>query len=201
MLELLGGLHPITIHFPLSLLTLGWLLGLIHPWIKNPSVQSSLKAASLWNFRFGTVSLLPAIATGWAAYFTVAHDAPSHAAMTLHRNLALVTVTAFVVLGLTAWLRRETEWINQWPFRVGFLLAVVILVATGYRGGLLVYTHGLGVRSLPAKEEGEGHSHGSPAHAHQGPSSLSPSDKKPEGRPSPSPSPNPHPHDGTPHKH
>jgi uncharacterized membrane protein len=201
MLESFGHLHPILIHFPLALLFTGWALDLIQVWTKAPQVRSALQSASRWNLLIGGAALVPALITGWAAYQTVAHDAPSHAAMTLHRNLALATVAVFVLLGAIAWLRRETEWINRWPFRVGFLLAVALLLATGYRGGLLVYTYGLGVRSLPTQEGGDGHSHGD--HPHAGP--------EPEGKPSQSTeakesagkpaSPNPHPHDGKPHKH
>ena len=201
MLESFGHLHPILIHFPLALLLTGWALDLIQVWTKAPQVRSALQSASRWNLLIGGAALVPALITGWAAYQTVAHDAPSHAAMTLHRNLALATVAVFVVIGVLAWLRRETEWINRWPFRIGFLLAVALLLATGFRGGLLVYTYGLGVRSLPAQEEGAGHSHGD--HPHTAPD--------PEGKPSTSleakdstekpASPHTHPHDGKPHKH
>lgn len=201
MLDSFGHLHPILIHFPLALLVTGWALDLFQVWAKAPQVRSALQSASRWNLLIGGATLVPALITGWAAYQTVAHDAPSHAAMTLHRNLALATVAVFVVLCVLAWLRRETEWINRWPFRVGFLLAVALLLATGFRGGLLVYTYGLGVRSLPAQEGGDGHSHG--VHPHTAPD--------PESRPFTSPeakdqaeksaSPHAHSHDGKPHKH
>lgn len=201
MLESFGHLHPILIHFPLALLFTGWILDLSLVWTKAPQVRSALQSASRWNLLIGGVALVPALVTGWAAYQTVAHDAPSHAAMTLHRNLALASAAVFAALGGMAWLRRRTEWINRWPFRVGLLFVVALLAATGYRGGLLVYTHGLGVRSLPAQEEGAGHSQGDHPHAvpeSEGKPSTSPEAKDPPEKPA---SPHTPPHDGKPHKH
>ena len=201
MLEAFGHLHPVLIHFPLALLLTAWVLDLIQVWTKAPHLRSALRSTSRWNILIGAIALLPALATGWAAYLTVAHDAPSHAAMTLHRNLALASVAVFAALGVMAWLRHETEWINRWPFRVGFLLAVALLIATGYRGGLLVYTHGLGVQSLPVREEGAGHSHGDHAHPTPQPSDQSSARPEAKGSTSKPSSPHAHPKDGAPHKH
>lgn len=201
MLESFGHLHPVLIHFPLALLLTAWVLDLVQPWVKEPQMRSAISSAGRWNFWIGGFALLPALATGWAAYQTVAHDAPSHAAMTVHRNLALAAVAAFAALGGTAWLRRKTEWIHEWPFRAGFLLAVALLLATGYRGGLLVFNYGLGVRALPAQEEGGSHVHGD--HPHPSPATEGKPDAGPAQKDSieKAPSPHTHSHDEKPHKH
>lgn len=201
MLEALGHLHPIAIHFPLALLLSGGVFSLGSCLVRREELRVALQAAGIWNFRLGALALIPALLTGWAAYQTVAHDAPSHAAMTLHRNLALATGTVFLGLASLAWRGRGKGWPTGWLVGAVLLAGLVLLGTTGFLGGNLVYRYGLGVQSLPAQEEGDGHSHGDPAHPSPRP------EDKPTARseakdaaPTPS-SPRTHPHDGTPHKH
>jgi len=199
MLEAIGHLHPIVIHFPLALLLSGGLFSLASRLIRHEETRNAFQVAGAWNFRIGVLSLLPALLTGWAAYQTVAHDAPSHAAMTLHRNWALATGVVF--LGVAAWRDRGKDWPSGWLTWIGLVLGLVLLGVTGYLGGNLVYRHGLGVQSLPASEgkahshDSEGHGHGDAEHDRQEPKAPLPDD--PAGKTPPKP----HPHDGTPHKH
>jgi uncharacterized membrane protein len=187
MLPFLGQLHPIAIHFPLALLTTAvvFLLGsrLVHP----GRTRDELIAAGYWTFWMGVLSLGPALVTGWAAYRTVAHDAPSHAAMTLHRNWGLATGVAFIGLAVLVWKVRRKAKPLSWVFALSLLGGLALLLETGYRGGELVFRHGLGVRSLPAHDkEGQG------PHEHQdAPQERMRLETVPK---------TPH-HDATPHKH
>ena len=95
---------------------------------------------------------------GWYAYNTVDHDTPSHAAMTDHRNWALVTLSVFFIISLWSIF---SEKIRKKP-TVAFLALCIagggLLMTTGFKGAETVYRFGLGVMSLP-KVEGDGHAH------------------------------------------
>ena len=199
MLAAIGHLHPIVIHFPLALLLSGGLFSLASRLIRHEETRNAFQVAGAWNFRIGALFLLPALLTGWAAYQTVAHDTPSHAAMTLHRNWALATGVVF--LGVAVWRDRGKDWPSGWLTWIALILGLVLLGVTGYLGGNLVYRYGLGVQSLPAPEGkahphgSEGHGHGEAEHDRQEPKAPLPDDSAAKTPPKP------HPHDGTPHKH
>lgn len=201
MLESLGHLHPIVIHFPLALLISGGLFSLGSRLIRPEGLRHAFQVAGAWNFRIGALFILPALITGWAAFQTVAHDAPSHAAMTLHRNWALATGAAFLGMGVIAWRSRVGSWPTGRLTWAALFIGLALLGVTGYLGGILVYRHGLGVQALPVAE-GDGHSHGSVGHSHgealgnqKEPKAPVPNDSAVKSPPEP------HHHDGTPHQH
>ena len=77
-----------------------------------------------------------------------------------HRNWALATAGFFWVL--TLWSARNSRW--KHPLKKSFITSIVIasvlLMTTGWKGGELVSRYGLGVMSLPqAAEESPGNSH------------------------------------------
>lgn len=200
MLEAFGHFHPVFIHFPLGLLLAGGLFSLGSRLVRHEGTRNAFQAAGTWNFRLGTLALVPALLTGWAAYQTVAHDAPSHAAMTLHRNWALATGTVFLGLAALAWRERGKGWPSGWLVGSVLLTGLALLGITGFLGGNLVYRFGLGVQSLPASE-GDGPAHGSEGHPHgEGPDGKDSKPPVPDETPT-NTTPKPHPHDGTPHKH
>ena len=200
MLEAIGRLHPLFIHFPLALLISGGLFSLGSRLIRHEATRNAFQVAGTWNFRLGVLSLLPALLTGWAAYQTVAHDAPSHAAMTLHRNWALATGALFLGLAALAWRERGKGWPSGWLVWSALITSLALLGITGLLGGNLVYRHGLGVQSLPVSE-GDGHAHGSEGHPHGAGQDRKESQPAVPGETPAKTAPKPHPHDGTPHQH
>jgi uncharacterized membrane protein len=159
MIEIIPNWHPIFVHFTLALWTVAALFFVLAIGWEQSQWRSQWLHTAYWNLWLGAgVAVITAI-TGWLAYNSVAHDAPSHAAMTEHRNWA--TATLIVMLPLSAW--------SMWRYFNGkapgavFLLPLLIgiglLASTGWHGGELVYRYGLGVMSLPAAEE-PGHAHG-----------------------------------------
>ena len=164
MIEIIPNWHPVFVHFTVALLSVAVALYLLVRILPGTSVRQELAIVARWSLWIGAVLALATAAAGWLAYNSVAHDDISHAAMTEHRNWALVTATIFVILALWSW----GQWWQQHPSGgvtgVVFLLALtvggVLLAGTAWRGAELVYRYGLGVMSLPkiaAEEASYGH--------------------------------------------
>ena len=158
MIEIIPNWHPIFVHFTVALLSLAVGFHLIYPLLSDGKIKQQINIMGHWNLWLGTgFGIITAIA-GWFAYNSVAHDAPSHAAMTVHRNWALVTISLFIFMA--AW----SLWSNiknRQPgkvFLLGLLIAGILLFSTAWHGAESVYRYGLGVMSLP-QSEGDGHSH------------------------------------------
>jgi len=110
MIEILPNWHPVFVHFTIALLSMAvvfYLLKTILPAHNKYQVALNILAKS--NLLIGTgFAILTAIA-GWFAYNSVAHDTPSHLAMTTHRNWALITLALFIVLALwSLWQKHKT---------------------------------------------------------------------------------------------
>ena len=202
MIEIIPNWHPIFVHFTVALLSLAVLLQLLARILPMASVRSEWLIVARWSLWLGTLLAIVTAIAGWYAYNSVAHDDVSHAAMTEHRNWALVTLALFSVLALWSlqrwWKQRAPD---QGKVGVVFLLGLtvggVLLASTAWRGGELVYRHGLGVMSLPVVEVEEaghahGHEHGAqapPSGEASMPAAAAPGMAKPPA------------HDSTPHTH
>lgn len=158
MFQILPNWHPIFVHFSVALLTVAAALHLASHFVSKPALANQWTIAARWNLWIGIGLTLLTVAAGWYAYYTVDHDAPSHAAMTVHRNWAMVTLALF--LGIAAWeyyLHRHSKG-KGWLFTGLLVIAAALLISTAWHGGELVYRYGLGVKALP-KPEGAGHAH------------------------------------------
>lgn len=149
-------IHPVLVHFAYALMTTGALALVAAALVGTETRRDSLKTAGDWMIAFGAVAIIATIAAGFQAYYSVAHDGPSHAAMTTHRNWAVPTAAVLLALSIWRFLRRRKT--PSPAFAILFLVAAASLSLTAWWGGRLVYGHGLGVASLPAAE-GEGHDH------------------------------------------
>ena len=158
MIEIIPNWHPIFVHFTVALIASSALFFVAGSVLKVPGWTDALKITGHWTLRLGAVATIFTLAAGLQAYGSVDHDAPSHAAMTDHRNWAFVTV-GFIWLS-ALW----SIWKSNSSNEVGFLfvallgIATVLVGLTAYKGGELVYRYGLGVQSLP-QSEGDGHDH------------------------------------------
>jgi uncharacterized membrane protein len=156
MIEILPNWHPVFVHFTIALLSMAvvfYLLKAVLP--ANNEYQTALRTLAKTNLLIGTgFAVITAIA-GWLAYNSVAHDTPSHLAMTTHRNWALITLAVFIVLALwSLWQKQKTKIF----FLFILLIAGGLLAITGRLGAEAVYRYGLGVQSIP-KSSAEGHAH------------------------------------------
>ncbi len=156
MIEIIPNWHPIMVHFAVALLLtatalLTWSLARGRTSADQTTVVSGRLV--LW---IGLAAILLTVAAGLQAYYSVGHDAPSHAAMTDHRNWGFGALAAFLVAGALSWTQRKASLSVR---DVVLLLASSgVLLVTAYKGGELVYRYGLGVQSLPAVT-GDGHDH------------------------------------------
>ncbi|WP_455216812.1 DUF2231 domain-containing protein, partial [Kaarinaea lacus] len=129
------------------------------------TVQDQLRLVARWNIWIGAVFVVFTVLSGVFAYNTVTHDTPSHAAMTDHRNWALVTAGLFILIATWLGIMVRAGKVAGALFVVVLLVATVLLGITAWKGGELVYRYGLGVMSLPRADthghaDGEAHDHG-----------------------------------------
>ncbi len=158
MIEILPNWHPIFVHFTVALLTMSVVFYVFHLLLPREHRQQHavvlLAQVNLW---IGTSFAVITAIAGWFAYNSVAHDTPSHAAMTEHRNWALVTLAVFFLLTLWSIAFRKRKKAPVF-FVIILLLAGGLLTSTAWHGAESVYRYGLGVMSIP-KSSGEGHAH------------------------------------------
>ena len=158
MITILPNWHPIFVHFSVALLSVAAAFHLASHFVSKPALATQWTVVARWNLWLGIAFTLLTVGAGWYAYYTVNHDTPSHAAMTVHRNWAMGTFALF--LGIAAWeyyLHRHAKG-KGWLFTGLLIVAATLLISTAWHGAELVYRYGLGVMALP-KPEGAGHAH------------------------------------------
>ena len=158
MIEILPNWHPVFVHFTIALLSMSVVFYLLHAFLpQHHRWHASVSVLAKTNLWLGSGFAIITALAGWFAYNSVAHDTPSHAAMTDHRNWALVTLAVFIILTVWSVLFRAQK---KAPvvFVIAILIAGALLAVTGWKGAESVYRYGLGVMSLP-QSTGEGHDH------------------------------------------
>ena len=158
MIEIIPNWHPIFVNFTVALFIVSMLLHIVALLAPNAPWRSACLAAAHWNLALGAVFALITVGTGLNAYYSVAHDSPSHAAMTDHRNWAFATASVIVVVGLWQWFQRRRDVKPNLVLAITLVLAGGLLTVTAWKGAELVFRYGLGVMAL-VEAEGPGHSH------------------------------------------
>ena len=157
MIEIIPNWHPVLVHYTVALLSLSVVLWLLAQLLPATSVRNEMMIVARWSLWLGTLITIVTTLAGWDAYNSVAHDEESHIAMTDHRNWALATLALFATLAswsLVLWWRSDTSpsGITGAGFMVALAIGGLLLAGTAWRGGELVYRHGLGVMSLPVTD-------------------------------------------------
>lgn len=163
MIEIIPNWHPIFVHFTVGLFCASvvfYLLTYIASYLRivTSKISADLETAGRWCLWAAGVTAIMTVIAGLYAYYTVRHDGPSHLAMIDHRNWALPTAAAIVLVALWSLWRDIKQKRLTLTFIIALLIVQGLLLATAWRGAELVYRYGLGVMSLP-KSEGEGHDH------------------------------------------
>ncbi len=166
MLDLIH-LHPVVVHFPIALITVGVLFDILGIALK----REDLTLVGKWDMLFGSTSLVFVVATGLLAEAAVGHTEEAHDLMTLHKRIG---ITVLVLLGSLAIMRvviRDSLLKRyQNVFLVLSIIGVLFITYGAYLGGRLVYDYGVAVststveQGVNPKEIEEEHRHG--AHEH-----------------------------------
>lgn len=149
-------IHPVLVHFAFALTVTAAVSYVLAALPVMAARRDTLRGAADWMLCFAALAVVATIAAGFQAYYSVAHDGPSHAAMTTHRNWALPSGLAALVLAAWRWRRRAAA--PSVLFTTLVVAAALLLTVTAWWGGRLVYAYGLGVQRLP-QVSGEGHDH------------------------------------------
>ena len=176
MIEIIPNWHPIFVHFTVALITISALCYFIGFVSMKYSFGREFLIVGRWCLWFGAIAAIATVIAGFMAYYSVAHDAPSHEAMTVHRNWAIATFIIILIVAFwSAWLYYKNKAIS-FTFVLSMVIAFSLVSITAWHGAELVYRYGLGVMSLPKKEysnqlndhgnkQKDNHTHDQP-HAH-----------------------------------
>lgn len=170
MIEIIPNWHPIFVHFTIGLLSISSLLFVVGALAPATSEwKDKCLIVARWNLWVGALITAGTVLAGIQAYNSVAHDGPSHAAMTDHKNWALPTAAFFIALAIWAFVKRKASKVSS-IFVALIVIAAGLLATTGFKGGEAVYRYGLGVMSMPqiSGDGGHGsHNHGDSGHTQE----------------------------------
>lgn len=156
-------LHPMVVHFPIALLSSFLALEILSQILKI----ESLKTGASWMLYIGTLGALAAVLAGFRAASIVEHEEVTHAIMETHEHLALAVLLLAVILSVWRILcrgkfKRTTLWLVY--LALAFLMVGLMSFTADY-GGLMVYTHGVGVKAAQ-KPVGVGQNNTPPKNHH-----------------------------------
>ena len=162
MIEIIPNWHPIFVHFTVALFSasVGFnaFAFLFNSLRIFPQISTDLETTAHWCLWLVGIIVIGTVLAGLQAYNTVKHDELSHLAMTDHRNWALPTAVAMILIALwSLWSTYKQKSITI-TFIVALFIVQGLLLSTAWRGAELVFRYGIGVMSLP-QAEGIGHEH------------------------------------------
>ncbi len=153
MFEIIPNWHPMFVHFTVALICVSGVLFVLSRVVVNWRLEDQWLATAYWMLWIGALISVGTVLAGWDAFNTVEHDTASHEAMLEHRNLALVTFIVIIIMTIWSVVQYVKEHAPSFVFLVCMVLSVGMVASTAWHGAELVYRHGLGVMSLPQKED------------------------------------------------
>jgi uncharacterized membrane protein len=128
------------VHFPIALLVAGLAPALVER--RRPRPELAFMAS--WLLWLGTAAAWAAVVLGLVAEAWARHVPASWEAMADHKAMGIWTAAAFTVLSLWRW---RFSGKGGAFFPLAWLTACVLLFATAYEGGELVFSFGVGVEN------------------------------------------------------
>jgi uncharacterized membrane protein len=146
-------LHPATVHFPIALLLVGSLAGLLYLWWQP---RPELRVLTWWLLALGWVGAGVAALTGLLAQGNLPPQAPYTTILNGHITSGLALIVLYATLFYRLWLFRNRRQPNDpadlldvpgarpW-LTLAFLVGMGLVALGGWLGGELVYTWGVNV--------------------------------------------------------
>ena len=158
--QLLATLHPATVHFPIAFLLLASGAGLLYvQWQPHPTLRS----LTWWPMRLGWIGVALAVLTGLLAQSGLPPQAPYQAVLNWHIGTGLALLVNYGLLLYQQWIYGSAR-ASKARIRVGISttellddtrarfwlnlllgVGVILLFASGWNGGRLVYEWGVNV--------------------------------------------------------
>ena len=132
-------LHPMIVHFPIALVTIGFLANLLSVLMKKDTFLPKLSFSLLI---VGTLSAIAAVLTG--VFFTYELLGEAGTVRDTHALFAFVTLALLIVTCILKSLPYINGIITNRTKTIAFLfylLAMISVSITGYLGGSLVYNY------------------------------------------------------------
>ena len=144
-------LHPVSVHFPIALLILGFAVQALSQFLKGENAAWLAKAAP-WFLWIGTLSAIAALGLGLLAEKLAPHVPAAWETVEEHEELAYWTAGLFSALSIcriaikTRWEGLEKKW--KLAFLTCGAIALGVMIATAQHGGELVYKFGMGIKPV-----------------------------------------------------
>lgn len=165
-------LHPLIIHFPIALLTVGVLCDFLGSILKRQSLTNT----GWWAQLFGILGIAAAVTSGFLAEASVGHNDAAHTIMEKHKFISLVSLGFFAILFIWRSVKRSALPAAKASLAAYFvigLLGVSTMLYGAHWGGHLVYDYGIGGSAVKFEDTGHDHDHSKP-HDHGKPVTAEP---------------------------
>ena len=131
--------HPMTVHFPVALIMVGFLAELLSLFFKK---EAWLSKASLWLMILGSLGAIVSYLTG--EYFTVEYTGKAGDLKETHELFAKITMWVIIAATLIrlflSYLKKDESNI-KWMVFILYFIAALSVAITGFLGGSLVYNY------------------------------------------------------------
>ena len=160
----LNNIHPLLVHFPISLFTVFFISDILGCFFKKPQWRQFAS----FTLYIGTFSAILTVAAGFQAAYLVSHNETTHLIMLRHQSFAIAITLLAISLSLyryfadSVFLQKKTY--VQFSFST---LLILLLIFAADLGGLMVYEYGVAVKK-PAKiiHQAAPHTHTHTEHTH-----------------------------------
>lgn len=133
VLQFLGRLHPLVVHFPIGLLVVGFVMELLTIGQKRQGLRPGIH----WMIFIGAAFAVLAALLGWLLR---TFDEYTGELITQHQNIGIATAVMAAITALILRLTTQGKLSNLVPYRAVLTVTVVLLSISGHLGANL--THG-----------------------------------------------------------
>jgi uncharacterized membrane protein len=138
-------LHPAIVHFPVALLTIAALFGVLSLFTK----KELFKEIAFWNLLLGVIGAIAAVFTGFIDEQNLVHNDEIHKVLVKHKFAGLVILILSFALLTWVWVRKNKYSKGEY---IAWVLFLVIGTAgvfyQGFLGGKMVFEQGAGVKPM-----------------------------------------------------